>query len=721
MHDRLTVTFEALDRFDGEVIVDLSGPLTVVVGPNGSGKSTVLEAVAEVMTFLQLYLIEGPEREVRKRIPTQRTTQPSWTKAVVTVDFRAGTTPHVGASLANHFTGIDPQSARLTITRREGTADRWTLASIGVAGSDLAFDTTGTVVVDSRRRKEAEEERQRRKAELASSTATTNAEVDNLQQELNSLRAQPGNKGSPAFLQKANGLQDRITALQAEQEKRTKEATEQLAALQQEIEGARDSAIRIVDGSEVVKADVEAFCASLRVPRVLYLQGAPDFVALLGALTTKLGRLKAERRSHEASSAYNEARNRLQALLKMDVTVDSTQEHALLIDDRPINEVSSGTWCALGFAAVCEQEDADALVIWDEPETGLHPTWSRKVADLMIRDPRRFLIASHRTEFVPVNQHLVHIYKSVARPPTPGAKARCKLNEATSTLAGGLAIAVALGLEPSRILFTTNAVLWVEGPSDVIYWRFWLSNAAKEQGAQLVEGFDYSFMFSSGSLLANETLADSSAHLAPGAVNLLRLVGASRIIFDTDLNPDTAPASISRDTLRGIVETAAWREKGFLCEDCRPYLTRRVREMAKAVDEVRASGNLSCLVGTWGREVENALTDDAFRRTLKQIYDGTDSPITDHIEKLTVDDWSSYEAEIERHFRPVLTEPGFAALRVKDGPGIAQMSVITSKVEFAQRYVKAHVEIGSNLRPRAKDIVDSTLKWIVDVRSGYLQ
>lgn len=722
MFDRLTLTFEALDRFEGPIVTDLSGPLTVVVGPNGSGKSTILEAIAEVLTFFQHYLIEGPEAEVRKDIKTQRSTQPSWTRAVLDVHFAEGRSPSIGPSLATHFDGIDATHARLVVTRRAGAKERWTLAALGVGDRDLTFDTSGPIVIDSRRRKEAENEAQSITAALGASAAATKAEVAKLHQQLNVVRAE-GNRSSPALLQRTNALQDQINALTAEEEKRKREAQSRLATLQREMEAARNSAIQVVGGAEVAKADLEAFCRSFSLPKVVYLQGAPDFAALIKTMTAKLGRLKDQRRSEESNSDYNTMRLRLEGLLKMHVTVDSTAEHALLIDDRPVTEVSAGTWCALGFAAVCEQEDPNALVIWDEPETGLHPTWSRKVCDLMIRNPRRFLIATHRTEFAPLSASGVRIYKSIARPPERGDKARCTLSEQTKTLAGGLAIAVVLGLEPSRVLFTTNAILWVEGPSDVIYWRFWLTNAARARGVDLVEGFDYTFMFSAGSLLGNETVADSTHQLTPGAVNLLRLVGASRVIVDTDFNPDDAKPRISRDALEVILRTNAWHEGGFVGAECRQYLKPRVREMAKAIDEIGTKGNLSSIVSTWGREAENGLSDDAFRRTLKQVYGSTDPAIATFIETLKVDDWSSYEQSIKKHFESALTRPELAALRVKgkDGLGLAQMSIIEDKVAFAQKYVEAHADAGSNLRPEAERIIAATLDWILRIRAAYLQ
>jgi hypothetical protein len=266
-------------------------------------------------------------------------------------------------------------------------------------------------------------------------------------------------------------------------------------------------------------------------------------------------------------------------------------------------------------------------------------------------------------------------------------------------------------------------VLWVEGPSDVIYWRFWLTNEAKRLGVSLVEGFDYSFMFSAGSLLANETLIESVDSLPSGTVNLLNLIGASRIIVDTDFNPGDEKARIDRDELEALVRKVNWRQAGFVATECRPFLKPRVRAIASAIDKLAADGNPSSIISTWGRETENALSDDAFRRTLKSVYSTSDGAANMHLETTTIEPWTSYENAILEHLELALSRPELATLttELKDGAGIAQASVITDKVQFARHYLIAHVDVGSNLRPEADGIVEATLKWILKVRAAYLQ
>jgi hypothetical protein len=57
-----------------------------------------------------------------------------------------------------------------------------------------------------------------------------------------------------------------------------------------------------------------------------------------------------------------------------------------------------------------------------------------------------------------------------------------------------------LGVRPSS-LDEANAVLWVEGPSDAIYLRHWLSR----WGPKFIEGVDFVFAFHAGTLLHHST------------------------------------------------------------------------------------------------------------------------------------------------------------------------------------------------------------------------
>lgn len=710
---QLKLILKGLERFDDDVVLDLSAPLTVVVGPNGSGKSTVLEATAEVLTFLQTYVIEGPADEVRKKVRTSRSTRPGWLSAVIETELSDGV--QVGQSLAQHFPPTR-RRACLTIEAPRGNA-RWRVAAISLDGSEIQL-AEKDLVVDSRRKAEADLEIQ----DLTNALATYQASITQQTTKLTNQLAKGRRDGAtPQIL---GSLQQQLNTLNDQMQERRGVHDIHIQQLRDEAAAARKSAIRLADGTDVVKTEVEAFICSLEIPQILYLQGQPDFGSAIARMASKLGTLKDKRRSEESGSEYNRMRARINSLLKMHVTIDKTERSLLLVNDRPTDEVSAGTWNALGFVAACEEGDPNALIIWDEPETGLHPTWANQVCSLMLEGSRQFMVATHRTEFVPIDTARARIYRSTAKAPTPGEKTLCQIADVPRTLAQGLAIAAALGLEPARILFTTNAVLWVEGPSDVIYWRFWLRRALQQRNLRLVEGFDFSFMFSGGSLLAHETLRDDDAPLSEGTVNLLNFVGASRVIVDSDFNPTDKQPRISEGELNKLVSSSCWRPDGFVTDACLPYLKPRVRAIASALKELDQA-NPSSISTTWGREAENGLSDDAFRRTLRSIHSTADKEGCAYLEELRIDPWTSYEQAIADHLAPALEKPELRSLTVqlKGETAIAQESIVNDKIRFAHHYTLANesAQPGSDLRPEAQELVAATLDWILKVRQAYLQ
>ena len=361
----------------------------------------------------------------------------------------------------------------------------------------------------------------------------------------------------------------------------------------------------------------------------------------------------------------------------------------------------------------------------DEPETGLHPTWARKICDLMLRDPRRFLIGTHRTEFVPITDARVNVYKTMARPESVGEKATCRLQLAHG-IVDGFGIAAALGLEPSRVLFTTNAVIWVEGPSDVIYWRFWLKHAARQKNVEILEGVDFSFMFTAGALLANETFAAGRAHIAADTVNLLQLVGASLLIVDTDFNPDDVHSPrIARTVLERLISMHADPRRGFIAKEFHAYFKPRVRELFAAIEALHREDGLVTVFTTWGRETENALSDNALRSILRSIYRVEDGqPAARVLDAVVLDPWHSYATGIEAALTPSIGVPDLEQLWTATSTGtiVSQMTVIRDKIRFAATYVALMEESGlGSLRREARGVVESTLEWIMKVRAAYLQ
>lgn len=704
MFRELKITFDALERFQGKVVIDAGQPLTVIVGPNGSGKSTILEAAAEVMIFLCRHPLEGALEQIRKDLRTQRPTFPKWERAMVELEL--GTPVIIGESMEK-LLGQFGGSGKIVFNVIKRMSQRLVVESIICDGKELAFDIKGDIFVDSIGMRDAE--RQLKDLEQALLTRINEAKKEFTRQ-----------KGAGAETSALHEIRQKIA--EAEAAVASDESNAWRDRLKKEIQEGKNSAVPLTGGGQVLKSDITAFHESMEWPEVIFLQGWPDISLRIKAMTKLLGDLKAKPRSERPHSQYLDMRDRLHDLLKMDVAIDSKDNHLLLIEDRPVEEVSLGTWLALGFAAICETTDNDTLVVWDEPETGLHPTWVRKIGDLMRRGRRRFLIATHRTEFVPIGESTTRVYKTLARPETPGQKAICSVHEASGLL-HGFSIASALGIEPSRVLFTANAVIWVEGPSDVVYWRFWLGAAAQARGIQFVEGFDYCFMFSSGTLLANETFG--SKNLPSDAVDLLRLVGASLVIVDTDFNPDDESRRISREQLLGLQSACMWGPRGFVLPPCHQFLKPRVKALLSTLADLREADNMSTVVSTWGREAENGLTDATFRRVLRRIYDVTDSDAEAAIiDRVSVEDWRSYGDEIKSALEKHISDPSLAKLWTQRNGNkiVAQMSIVNDKVEFARHYVESSRDLGlGSVRKELKEIIEEVFSWVVRVKESYGQ
>jgi energy-coupling factor transporter ATP-binding protein EcfA2 len=247
----LTVTFDALERFEGPVTIDLSRPLTVIVGPNGSGKSTILEAVAEAMTFLHQSPIEAPVEQVRKHIQAQRSTQPSWTRATINVEFDNDKPLAIGDTLAKHLGDVrSGGQAAIGVSKRPvASGARWAVDLLKYFDKSIAFDTKGSIIVDSVRLVQA-------RAELSQLEDEHNNKIATLQMQL-----QTQNNTSP----KNNALIQKITAelTQAEALRSSPEVEARRRRLHLEIQESKNGAIRTAENGEVSKREVEALRASI--------------------------------------------------------------------------------------------------------------------------------------------------------------------------------------------------------------------------------------------------------------------------------------------------------------------------------------------------------------------------------------------------------------------------------------------------------------------------
>ncbi|MBX8520923.1 ATP-binding protein [Pseudomonas cichorii] len=308
-------------------------------------------------------------------------------------------------------------------------------------------------------------------------------------------------------------------------------------------------------------------------------------------------------------------------------------EKCLSIDGVDYRRASSGTRVSLAYFGLTQFLNPTDLVIWDEPENGLHPTRRIRILDLIQQDPRQFLIATHALEFAPIFATDSKIYRCDSSYEEDAENTTLQVREVTNRKDGFLLLE-ALGVQAARTLFTANVVLWVEGPTELVFYRHWLKYAL--QGTDLEEGFHYTIMHYGGGLISYLGVADDEhRELAFDALSICR-----NIIIAIDSDRD------------GVLE-------GNDVEDLKPG-ARAVKAEVDRLNTSRPNSALFCV--TNGREIENYLPPKALLHAVATCWQG----YADHKEKLPVDDFACGQYEpFHRALEAFFENAGITKSKVK--------------------------------------------------------